>query len=60
MATSIFDRRIEINDDESADNFIRILAADEPKKPSSRHPFSDEDRKRSEQLLKHYLSCAKH
>lgn len=59
MATSAFDRKIEINDDESADNLIKILTADEPKKPSSRHPFSYEDRKRSEELLRHYLSHSK-
>lgn len=59
MATSTFDRKIEINDDESADNLIKILTADEPKKPSSRHPFSYEDRKRSEELLRHYLSHSK-
>lgn len=59
MATSTFDRKIEINDDESADNLIKILTADEPKKPSSRHPFSYEDRKRSEELLRHYISHSK-
>ena len=59
MATSTFDRKIVINDDESADNLIKILTADEPKKPSSRHPFSYEDRKRSEELLRHYVSHSK-
>jgi hypothetical protein len=59
MATSTFDRKIVINDDESADNLIKILTADEPKKPSSRHPFSYEDRKRSGELLRHYLSHSK-
>ncbi len=55
MATSTFDREIVITDPASVEKFYRILNS-APKKPISKHPYSDEDRKKSEELLKIYLS----
>lgn len=55
MATSTFDRKIEITDMESLKKLMKIMSADAPK-PISEHPFSDNDRKRGEQLLDQWLS----
>lgn len=56
MATSTFDRKIEINSVESLKKLLSVVNADVPTKPLSQHPFSDKDRDRSEQLLKQCLS----
>lgn len=56
MATNTFDRRIELNDVEAVKKLIQILSDDTPQKPLSEHPFSSQDRERSERLLKQFLS----
>lgn len=59
MPTSTFDRNITITDPASIKKFYRILNAEAPKKPISRHPYSESDRKKSEALLKEYLKHMK-
>lgn len=55
MATSTFDRKIEINSVDSLKKLLNVINSDAPHKPLSQHPFSDKDRDRSEQLLKQCL-----
>lgn len=52
MATNTFERKIVINDPESLARLEKIMADKTPKKPISEHPFSNEERKRGEALLK--------
>ena len=56
MATNTFERKIELNTPESIKKLAEIMEADAPVKPLSTHPFSTEERDRSEKLLKQYLS----
>lgn len=56
MATSTFDRDIAIKDPASVRKFYRILNSDASKEPISKHPYSEDERKKSEDLLKKYLS----
>ena len=59
MATSTFDRKIEISDMESLKRLVKVMESDSPQ-PISRHPFSDDDRKRGEALLDQWLLHSKH
>ena len=52
MATSTFERKIVISNPESLQRLERVMYDQTPKKPISEHPFSNEDRKRGEALLK--------
>lgn len=52
MATSTFERKIVISDPESLKRLAKVMADKTPKKPISEHPFSSEERKRGEELLK--------
>lgn len=52
MATSTFERKIVINSPESLQKLERIMNDQTPAKPISERPFSYEDRKRGESLLK--------
>ena len=52
MATSTFERKITINNPESLRRLEKVMSDQTPKKPISEHPFSSEDRKRGEALLK--------
>ena len=52
MATSTFERKIVISDPESLKRLAKVMADNTPKKPISEHPFSNEERKRGEALLK--------
>ena len=56
MATSTFDREITIGDPASVRKFCRILHSDPPKEPISKHPYSEAERKKSEDLFRKYLS----
>ena len=56
MATSTFERKIEISDTASLKKLVDVMAADAPKKPLSTRPFSTAERDRSEYLLKRFLS----
>ena len=52
MATSTFDRKIVIEHAESLQRLEHIMTEQIPDKPLSEHPFSSEERKRGEMLLK--------
>lgn len=52
MATNTFERKIIIKDPESLKRLERIMSDKTSRKPISKHPFSSEDRKRGEELLK--------
>ncbi len=54
MATSTFDRELELTNLESV---IKLLTLEPAKEPLSKHPYTDEDRKRGEELL---LCCLAH
>ena len=56
MATSTFDRKIELNNTESVKKLMEVMQEDAPVKPLSQHPFSSVERERSERLLKQFLS----
>ena len=56
MATSTFERKIEITEPESIKKLIAIMTKETPSKPLSKHPYSEADRERSERLLKQCLS----
>ena len=60
MATSTFDRKIEISDPESVKKLLAVMADDSPARPISTTPYTDAERKRSEGLLKRCLSRSKH
>jgi hypothetical protein len=60
MATSTFERKIEISDTESLKKLIDVMTTDIPEKPLSTHPFSNAERDRSEDLLKQFLSRSSH
>lgn len=59
MATSTFERKIEIRDPKALKRLIDIMNTDAPAKPLSRNSFSDAERERSEELLKQCLSRSK-
>ena len=59
MATSTFDRKIEINTIESAKKLITVMASEVPAKPLSDHPFTKVDRDRGEELLRQCLLRSK-
>lgn len=56
MATSTFERKIEITDLNALEKLVKVMAMDPPKKPLSEHPYTSEERERSDQLLKRFLS----
>lgn len=59
MATSTFERKIEITEPESLKKLMDIMAKEAPNKQLSQHPYTEADRERSEQLLKQCLSHSK-
>lgn len=59
MATSTFDRKIEISDMDSLKKLVKVMESVSPP-PISRHPFSDNDRKRGEELIDQWLLHSKH
>ena len=60
MATSTFERKIEISNVDDVKRLIQVLGSDEPKKSLATHPYDSEERKRSESLLKQCLSRSNH
>lgn len=60
MATSTFERKLEITDLDSLKKLMKIVESDKPAAPLSDHPYSDSERERSEDLLKRCLSRSKH
>ena len=60
MATSTFERKIEITSPDALKRLAEIITSDPPKQPISQHPFGAAERERSEDLLKLWLSRSKH
>lgn len=60
MATNTFERKIEISEPEDLKKLIHVMASDVPDKPLSEHPFTADERKRSDSLLRQCLSRSKH
>lgn len=60
MATSTFERKIEMEDLKSLKKLIDVMDADASVMPFSQYPFSDVERDRSEQLLKQCSSRSKY
>ena len=56
MATSTFERKIEIKSEDSIKKLMRVIETDAPTKTISKPPYSAKERDRSEALLKQYLS----
>ena len=56
MATSTFERKIEIREPEAIKKLMAIMEKDAPKKPLSDHPYTEAERERSVRLLKQCLS----
>lgn len=56
MATSTFDRRLELNTIESVKKLIEVIQEEAPVKPLSQHPFSSVERDKVESLLCEFLS----
>lgn len=52
MATSSFERKIVIKDVRTLKRLVKVMSDTTPKEPISSHPFSNDERKRSEELLK--------
>lgn len=52
MATSTFERKIEIKSPEAIARLTRIMSDETPGNPISRRPFSQDERDRSEKLLR--------
>lgn len=60
MATSTFERKIEIRDTKSLKKLMCVMTDDTVPKSLSKNPFSTGERKRSEKLLKQFLSRSGH
>lgn len=56
MATSTFDRRLELNTIESVKKLMEVIQEEAPVKPLSQHPFSSVEREKAESLLREFLS----
>ena len=59
MATSTFERKIEITDPESVKKLIVVIEKEAPTKYLSDHPYTEQERERSVSLLKQCLSRSK-
>ena len=55
MATSTFDRKIEITDPESVKKLMYIMSDDAQSSPLSERPYSETDRERGVRLLRQCL-----
>jgi len=56
MATSTFERKIEIVDPESIRKLIAVMSKDEERKPLSEHPYTSAEREQSVCLFQQCLS----
>ena len=56
MATSTFERKIEITDPESVKKLISVIENDTPAEPLSTNPYTEKERERSVSLLRQCLS----
>ena len=60
MATSTFERKIEITSPDALKRLAELMTSEPPKQPLSMHPYGTAERERSEDLLKQWLSRSKH
>lgn len=60
MATSTFERKIAFDDENSIRRFNKIMSDKVKSKPISVSPYTQEERNRSEELLRRALSRSKH
>lgn len=60
MATSTFERKIEISSEKSIEKLIGIISEQYKAEPISATPYTKVDRDRGEQLLKQFLSHSKY
>jgi len=56
MATSTFERKIEITDPQSVKKLITVMEKDAPTKSLSDYPYTQKERERSVSLLKQCLT----
>ena len=56
MATSTFERKLEIKNPEYARKLIALMEDERPVKPISDHPYTDAERERGVALFKQCLS----
>lgn len=56
MATNTFDKKIRIDSVESLRKLLQVMSNESPERVLSKHPFSERDRDRSEELLRQCLS----
>ena len=56
MATSTFERKIEISDPDALEKLVKVMAMDLPEKPLSERPYTSEEREQSDELLRRFLS----
>ena len=59
MATSTFERKIEIKDPASVQKLVEVMTKDAPKTPFSDHPYTAQERERSLRLFRQCLSRSK-
>ena len=60
MATSTFERKIEISSPDALRRLAEIMTSEPPKEPLSEHPYGEAERERSEDLLEKWLSRSNH
>ena len=60
MATSTFERKIELKDIESLAKLVKIMEAEPSITPLSKHPYTEKERERSAELLKQCLYRSRH
>lgn len=59
MATSTFERKIEITSPDAVKRLTEVMTSNPPKQPISQHPYGMAERERSEDILKQWLSRSK-
>ena len=60
MATSTFERKIEITDPKALKRLSKVMSSEPSDQPISKHPYGTAERERSEDLFKLWLSHSKH
>ena len=60
MATATFDRTFVVEDLEDQERLLKLLNSDSPQMVHAKPPYSQEERKRSEELLRQCLSRSKY
>jgi len=60
MATSTFERKIEITSPDALKKLVDIMTSKPQKQLIPQHPYGTAERERSEDLLRQWLSRSKH